>query len=176
MVICCSMGILAIIITNMNKTLVVGSVLLVLAAAGYVGLAQQAQPAAPEPTPGTPVPTQQEPQGSAMPVPTPEGAGVVEKVANPTSAATQPEPEPAGPSYFTAADVATHNQYTDCWISVQGSVFDMTGFDSIHPGGREAIMKLCGKDGTRAFGKEDEHEERGAWQEIQQFKVGLLRG
>lgn len=113
-----------------------------------------------------------------MPVPTERGASVVEKIVNPTPVSSSPvaaEPDP-GPSYFTAADVATHNQYTDCWISVNGSVFDMTGFDSVHPGGREAIMKLCGKDGTRMFMKEDEHAERNAWKEIQQFRVGELRG
>lgn len=117
---------------------------------------------------------------TGMPVPTSDGSPVVEKVVTPTPAAKTPAAQAAPvstePSYFSAADVATQNQYTDCWIIVNGSVFDMTGFDSIHPGGREAILKLCGKDGTRKFMGEDEHAERNAWQEIQQFKVGLLRG
>lgn len=157
----------------MNKTLLVGIGLVVIAAAGYWNISDlsggspegaadvAAQPVAQQPT-----------ASQAMPVPAEGTAPVTETVVNPPAAG---EPEPA-PSYFTVADVATHNSYSDCWIIVQGKVFDMTGFDSIHPGGSEAIMKLCGKDGTRKFMGEDEHAERNAWKEIQQFKVGELRG
>jgi cytochrome b involved in lipid metabolism len=35
---------------------------------------------------------------------------------------------------FTAAEVAKHNTADDCWIIVNGMVFDVTKFLAQHPG------------------------------------------
>jgi len=53
-----------------------------------------------------------------------------------------------GQSTFTAADIAAHNQASDCWASVDGMVYDLTDWVNRHPGGSEAIMGACGKDIT----------------------------
>lgn len=52
---------------------------------------------------------------------------------------------------YTLQEVATHNMRNDCWIVIEGKVYDVTGFDTIHPGGAEGILSGCGTDVTFAF-------------------------
>lgn len=60
-------------------------------------------------------------------------------------------PAHAAERSFTAADVAKHGTASSCWTIVGGGVYDITRFISKHPGGRSAVMALCGKDGSAAF-------------------------
>ncbi len=51
---------------------------------------------------------------------------------------------------FTAAEVAEHNSATDCWLILDGKVYEVTDFIPSHPGWK-AILKGCGKDATQMF-------------------------
>jgi len=51
---------------------------------------------------------------------------------------------------FTATEVAAHNSATDCWLILDGKVYEVTDFIPSHPGGK-AILKGCGKDATQMF-------------------------
>jgi len=53
---------------------------------------------------------------------------------------------------YTLADVSAHAEPTDCWLAIDGKVYDVTGYieKGIHPGG-EAILFGCGKDATEIF-------------------------
>lgn len=62
---------------------------------------------------------------------------------------------------FTLADVAAHDNKGDCWLVIDGSVYDVTAFIPTHPGG-EAILKGCGKDATEMFQTPSAHEEKNA--------------
>jgi len=44
-----------------------------------------------------------------------------------------------------------HSTETDCWVVIHGTVFDLTEFSSVHPGGSYLITKFAGKDATDAF-------------------------
>ena len=53
---------------------------------------------------------------------------------------------------YSLADVEKHNTKEDCWLAIEGKVYDVTSFVSSgkHPGG-EAILEGCGKDATTLF-------------------------
>ncbi len=51
---------------------------------------------------------------------------------------------------YTAAQVATHNVASNCWLIIAGQVYDVTTFIPIHPGG-SAIVAYCGSDATTIF-------------------------
>lgn len=52
---------------------------------------------------------------------------------------------------YSLADVATHDNESDCWSIINGGVYNLTTWIPRHPGGRQAILGLCGKDGSPAF-------------------------
>lgn len=45
---------------------------------------------------------------------------------------------------ISLADVAKHNTDTDCWIIVEGNVYDATPYLSNHPGGKDIILQHKG--------------------------------
>lgn len=51
---------------------------------------------------------------------------------------------------FTAAQVATHNNASDCWTIISGNVYNITSYVGQHPGGNE-ILRACGTDATALF-------------------------
>lgn len=53
---------------------------------------------------------------------------------------------------YSIADVEKHSTKEDCWLAIEGKVYDVTKFvmSSKHPGG-EAILEGCGKDATVLF-------------------------
>ncbi|HEU0080917.1 MAG TPA: cytochrome b5-like heme/steroid binding domain-containing protein [Candidatus Paceibacterota bacterium] len=74
---------------------------------------------------------------------------------------------------YTLAEVAAHKDAASCWTVVSGGVYDVTRWIGQHPGGREAILSLCGKDGTSAFLGQHDGERRPA-AELATFKIGSV--
>lgn len=52
---------------------------------------------------------------------------------------------------MTRAEVATHCTESDCWVVLEGRVFDVTEFLDYHPGSRGLILGFAGRDATVAF-------------------------
>ena len=46
---------------------------------------------------------------------------------------------------FTREEIEKHNKEDDCWIVVNGKVYDSTSVLEWHPGGKAAIMAHAGK-------------------------------
>ena len=45
---------------------------------------------------------------------------------------------------FTLAEVAKHNTDADCWLVIEGVVYDVTEFLSEHPGGGDIVVDVAG--------------------------------
>ena len=57
---------------------------------------------------------------------------------------------PEAVSEITLMEVSNHSSQTDCWLAIEGQVYDVTSFIPSHPGG-EQILLGCGKDATEMF-------------------------
>eukprot|EP01039_Chlorochromonas_danica_P004240 gene4240-4659_t len=67
--------------------------------------------------------------------------------------ATEPstEAKPIEQKDFPISEVAKHNKRDDCWIVVEGLVYDVTKYIPQHPGGADNIVEYAGKDATTSF-------------------------
>lgn len=54
-----------------------------------------------------------------------------------------------------ALELANHNTKKDCWLAIDGKIYDVTSYIYSHPGGANEILKYCGQDGTKAFASKD---------------------
>lgn len=52
---------------------------------------------------------------------------------------------------ISASEISSHNKDTDCWIVVDGQVWDITKFAPEHPGGPGIIYKYAGRDATQTY-------------------------
>ncbi|KAK5628715.1 hypothetical protein RRF57_004430 [Xylaria bambusicola] len=49
------------------------------------------------------------------------------------------------------AEVAKHNTEKDCWVVINGKIWDVSDFLAEHPGGAGVIGKYAGRDATEAY-------------------------
>ncbi len=52
---------------------------------------------------------------------------------------------------YTLDDVAAHATESNCWMVLDGDVYDVTTYIPNHPGGK-TLLGSCGTDATAAFG------------------------
>ncbi len=76
-------------------------------------------------------------------------------------------------SSITMTDVAKHNSESSCWSVIDGNVYDLTPWVSQHPGGAQAILSICGIDGSDAFHAQHDHQPRQE-QILATMKIGTL--
>jgi cytochrome b involved in lipid metabolism len=55
---------------------------------------------------------------------------------------------------FKWEEVRKHDKRNDCWIVVNGNVYNMTTFQNRHPGGAKVIQFYAGQDATVSQKKE----------------------
>ncbi|MFU8878587.1 MAG: cytochrome b5 domain-containing protein [Wenzhouxiangellaceae bacterium] len=83
------------------------------------------------------------------------------------------EDRPAG---FTLAEVARHNRLDDCWMAIEGSVYDLTDYIPRHPTRPELLEPWCGTEATvgmRTKGNDSDHSAR-AWRMLDRYRIGEL--
>lgn len=136
----------------------------------------------PSPTPtasatpsATPTPT---PSITPTPTPTPSPTPVQTVTPTPTSTPT-PTPTPATTAStggatreYTRAEVALRRTADSCWAIVNGNVYDLTRWIGRHPGGRDAILGICGVDGTEQF--QNMHSTARPFAEIENYLIGKV--
>lgn len=93
-----------------------------------------------------------------------QAAGNSEPVGGATASSSPPQQTgggtntaETGPAALTMAAVAAHTNIASCWTVIDATVYDLTAWIPQHPGGQQAILSLCGKDGTAAFRAQHGH-------------------
>ena len=79
------------------------------------------------------------------------GANAVASPSPAPSATPKTTPSVTPQPKYTMQDVKKHSSDTDCWAVVDGSVYDLTKWAALHPGGPAIIRTLCGRDATADF-------------------------
>lgn len=77
---------------------------------------------------------------------------------------------------LSLAAVAAHATATDCWTVIDDTVYDISGYVQVHPGG-QVITKACGINGTTLFNTKDgrgKPHSTTAHQLLAQFRVGTI--
>lgn len=110
------------------------------------------------------------------------GWGFVEKQQKentPAPVTSDPSMAPvASAKAYSIAEVAQHSSQKDCWVAINGFVYDVTSYLNLHPGGADLILTVCGKDATQAYatqgGRGSSHPPK-ADQQLANFKIGELK-
>mmetsp|Transcript_83109 Transcript_83109/g.152391 ORF Transcript_83109/g.152391 Transcript_83109/m.152391 type:complete len:515 (-) Transcript_83109:89-1633(-) len=71
----------------------------------------------------------------------------------------------------TTDELAKHNSAGDLWLAIDGDVYDVSRFASIHPGGSMILENYCGMDCTSEF---YELHRKSVLPKYQRLKVGKL--
>jgi cytochrome b involved in lipid metabolism len=72
------------------------------------------------------------------------------------------------------AEVKKNNNDKNCWTIVDENVYNLTSWINSHPGGSNAILSLCGVDGTSAF-KAQHTGRAGPIGQLDSYKIGKLK-
>ena len=69
-------------------------------------------------------------------------------------------------------DISSHNNATSCYVAINDSVYDLTAWVNLHPGGTSKILSICGTDGTEKF--MNKHKGAQKYMDIlPRFKIGI---
>lgn len=83
--------------------------------------------------------------------------------------------EPVDKSY-TLTEVAGHGGEDECWMVIEGQVYDITAYLPDHPSEPEFVLPWCGKEATQAWktkSKGRPHSAR-ANQLLAKYRIGKL--
>lgn len=89
------------------------------------------------------------------------------------SPAPRAVPEPSDEQVFTLDEVAAHAAAADCWMAINGEVYDVSDYLPEHP---TSIEAHCGTEASDAMRTKDigrPHSSR-AWQQLSDYRIGSL--
>jgi cytochrome b involved in lipid metabolism len=79
---------------------------------------------------------------------------------------------------FKLTEVSRHDQPDDCWMAIEGGVYDLTQYVPRHPAPRHVLTKWCGREATEGMRNKvtgRDHSER-AWRQLERYRIGSLAG
>ncbi|KAG7979085.1 hypothetical protein I3843_05G112600 [Carya illinoinensis] len=73
---------------------------------------------------------------------------------------------------YTMQETSQHNSKEDCWVVIDGKVYDVSSYLDEHPGGDDVVLAATGKDATDDF--EDAGHSESAKELMETFCIGEL--
>jgi len=111
---------------------------------------------------------------SSTPTPSASSTPSATPSATPTPTASKTQTPAASATGYTLVQVKTNNSAASCWSIVDNNVYNLTTWINSHPGGSNAILSLCGVDGTSAF--KSQHAGRAMpVAQLDSLKIGTLK-
>jgi len=82
----------------------------------------------------------------------------------------------AGGRARTLAEVASHDMADDCWMAIDGVVFDLSAYLPQHPSNPNVILPWCGKEATEAYRTKTKGRPHSAYadQLLPQYRIGVV--
>lgn len=77
--------------------------------------------------------------------------GLYKKSSQRKTASQSADPSQNVGTSLTVDEVSKHGSPSDCWLIISNSVYDVTQFLTLHPGGKNRIIPYCGQDATSAY-------------------------
>lgn len=77
---------------------------------------------------------------------------------------------------ITLAELATHDKQDDCWMAIEGKVYDFSAYLPSHPAPPVVMTPWCGKEATegmRTKGYGRDHSPA-AWAMMDEYLIGTL--
>ena len=78
---------------------------------------------------------------------------------------------------YSLLEVAQHKLEKDCWMAIEGQVYDLTSYLPGHPSDPAIVLTWCGREATQAWQTKTAgrpHSSR-ANKLLQQYLIGKLR-
>lgn len=78
--------------------------------------------------------------------------------------------------HFALEEVARHASADDCWMSIDGKVYDLTAYLPDHPSRPGIILPWCGKEASEAYRTKTKGRSHSpeAEQLLATYQIGLL--
>lgn len=78
---------------------------------------------------------------------------------------------------YTQAEVARHAQPSDCWMAIDGQVYDLTAYVPQHPAEPALMLAWCGKEASEAYRTKTKGRPHSPYanQMLATYRIGTLR-
>ena len=93
-----------------------------------------------------------------------------------TTFAPHTAPGVQGAGLYDASEIALHNDDEHGhWVVIDGNVYDVTEFKTLHPGGSKILLESTGLDATREYRAVLHHESSEIDAMLDMYKIGTVR-
>jgi cytochrome b involved in lipid metabolism len=82
----------------------------------------------------------------------------------------------SGDGRYRLDEIARHDRAADCWMAIDGAVYDLTGYLPQHPTKPEVIVPYCGKDATFAYGTKNRSRPHSSYADglLRSYRIGTV--
>lgn len=90
---------------------------------------------------------------------------------------TQMQPADSADKLYILLEVAKHDREDDCWMAIEGEIYDITAYLPLHPSEPDLILPWCGKEASQAWQTKTiarPHSSR-AQQLLMKYRIGQLQ-